>query len=371
MRFIQLSQRRHPGFGVKLYRLIGFVLLIGGNFAQAEDRLIPVRISVVESNTVFEEVPLTGSATPRRESSLSPEVDGLVSEILVDEGDTVKKGDVLIKLDRVIAGLDAQQAAAALAEGKERWRETVRQRDESAKLVAKRHVAETAYKALIADAQMNKAALQRLAAEYQRTLKISDRFVIRAPFNGVIGTISAEIGEWVETGDAMLELFDIDTLRIRVPVPQRYFSVIHVGMPVKLNFDALPGQTFTLSVSKKIPIGNPSARTFPVRIDLLNSDRVIAPGMSVRVRFIVSQESASPAVLVPMDSVVNGADGSKTVWRVAGDSDQATVTPVKITTGRSYRTSIEVVSGTLKPGDRVVIRGNEILKPDQRVRLLN
>lgn len=371
MRYIQLSQRQYPGFGAKLYRLVGFFLLIGVNSVQAEDKLIPVRISVVESNSVFEEIPLTGSATPRRESSLSPEVDGLVSEILVDEGDAVTTGDVLIKLDRVIADLNVQQAAAALAEGKERWREAVRQRDESAKLVAKRHVAETAYKALVAGAQMNKAALQRLTAEYQRALKISDRFVIRAPFDGVIGTISVEIGQWVETGDAMLELFDIATLRIRVPVPQRYFSVIQIGTPVKLKFDALPGQTFMLSVSKKIPIGNPTARTFPVRIDLLNSDRVIVPGMSARVRFIVGQETASPAVLVPMDSVVNGADGSELVWRVAGEADKATVTPVKISTGRSYRASIEVVSGALKPGDRVVIRGNEILKPNQRVRLLN
>ncbi len=370
MRYLKLSQYRYTGLGVTLYGLVGFVLLIWGNLAQADDKLIPVRISIVESNSVFEEIPLTGSATPRRESSLSPEVDGLVSEILVDDGDTVKKGDVLIKLDSVIANLNAQQAAAALAEGKERWRETVRQRDESAKLVAKRHVAETVYKALVADAQMNNAALQRLAAEHQRAVKLSDRFVIRAPFDGVIGTISVEIGQWVETGDSMLKLFDINTLRIRVDVPQRYFSAIHIGTPVKLNFDALPGRIFSLNVSKKIPIGNSMARTFPVRIDLSNSDGFIAPGMSARVTFIVGQETASPAVLIPMDSVVNRADGSETVWRVIGDSDQTTVAPVNIITGRSYRTSVEVVNGTLMPGDRVVIRGNEILKPGQRVRLL-
>ena len=371
MQDLVFNPHRGADSGNSIYRLIGVALLICINTVQAKDESVPVRIGVVESKPVLEEIPLTGTATPRRESALSPEVDGLVSEILVDDGDAVKRGDVLIKLDRVIADLSAQQAGAALAEGRERWREAVRQRDEAKKLVAKHHVAETAYKALVADAQMKKAAMQRLAADYQRMLKRSERFTIRAPFGGIIGIISVEVGQWVETGNAMLGLYDIEGLRIRAAVPQRYFSVVHTGTPVKLSFDALPGQVFKLSVSKKTPIGNPADRTFPVRIDMPNHDRIIAPGMSVRVTFLVGRDAPSPAILVPTDAVVNAVDGAKTVWRIVGSLDHATVVPVAITTGRSYGTTIAVNSGSIKPGDRVVIRGNESLKPGQRVHILN
>ena len=74
----------------------------------------------------------------------------------------------------------------------------------------------------------------------------------------------------MESGEVSINLFDIETLKIRVPVPQRYFSTIDTNTPVTLRFDALPDQTFEASVSRKIPIGNPTARTFPVRIDLAN-----------------------------------------------------------------------------------------------------
>ena len=354
-----------------VYRFLGFLLLYCINSIAADDKLVPVKTSVVEYNRMLDQIPLTGSATSQRQSLISPEVDGLVARILVDDGDNVGQGDVMVELDNVIADLNVDKAAAALAEGRERWREAMRQRDESAKLVAKRHVAETAYKSLIADVQMKKAALTKLDAEYRRALEISKRFVIRAPFDGVIGDTLVEVGQWVETGDAILKLYDISTLRIRVPVPQRYFSLIQIGMPVHLIFDALPQQPFKASVSKKIPIANAAGRTFPVRIDLANSDRLIAPGMSVRVNFLVGRNADASAVTVPIDAVVKKPDGSETVWRVSDKNGQKFVDPIRIKTGRSYHSSVEVVDGLIDRGDQIVIRGNENLKPRQRVRVLD
>ncbi len=353
------------------YRNLGLLLLCCISSAAADDKIIPVKISVVEYNRLLDQIPLTGSAMPQRQSLISPEVDGLVARILVDDGDKVVQGEVMVELDKVIADLNVDQAAAALAEGRERWREAIRQRDESAKLVAKRHVAETAYKTLIADVQMKKAALTKLNAEYRRALEFSKRFVIRAPFDGVIGDIIVEVGQWVEPGDAILKLYDISTLRVRVPVPQRYFSLIQIGMPVQLIFDALPQQPFEASVSKKIPIANATGRTFPVRIDLANSDRLIAPGMSAKVNFLVGRNAVATVIMVPRDAVVKNPDGSDTVWRVSGKDGQKIVDPVRIKTGRSYQTSVEVVDGSIGPGDQIVIRGNENLKPKQRVRVLD
>ncbi len=366
-----LDSRRcaNKGFNLSLSLIVGLFVLILIDSVRADDKEIPVKISLVESNRLVDKIPLTGSATPQRQSLISPEVDGLIVRVLVDDGDEVVQGQELVKLDNVIADIEVDQAAAALAEGREAWREAVRQRDESAKLVSKRHVAETTYKALIADAQMKKAVLTKLNAEHRRALESSKRFVIRAPFDGVVGNTLVELGQWVDTGDAILELYDISVLRVRVEVPQRYFSLINVGTPVQLTFDALPKQTFDATVSKKIPIANATGRTFPVRIDVANSNRSIAPGMSVRVNFLIGDQVVAPVVMVPRDAVVKSADGSEIVWRVSSKSGNKIVNPVRIKIGRWYQSSVEIVDGSINPGDQVVIRGNEILKPGQRVRL--
>ena len=110
---------RHPLICLRLTFLSGLVLGLYCYSATADDGTIPIQTSIVEMSPIFEEIPLTGSVMPRRESALSPEVDGLVSQIMVDEGDFVQQGDILVKLDNVIADLNAQQASAAREEAQE------------------------------------------------------------------------------------------------------------------------------------------------------------------------------------------------------------------------------------------------------------
>ncbi len=336
----------------------------------AEETATPVTISVAEIAPVFQEIPLNGTVTARRVSKLSPRVDGLVDEVLVDEGDSIEAGAVLLRLDQVLADIESSRAHAALEEARARYKEAIRQRDEAADLVAKKHIASTAYEKSIAEVEINAAAVKRLEAEHRRQRELVKRHSIRAPFAGVIGRKLVEIGQWVETGSAVFELVEIDVLRIEVPVPQFYFGAVALGTPAAVRFDALPGQIFEAAVTMKIPVSNTTARTFPIRIEMDNKSRLKAPGMSARVSLLLQEETHTAALQLPRDAVVRKPDGSQTVWVVSEENGVLSAVPVIVEVGRAARGKVEIVSGALNPGDRVVINGNEILRPGQHIRII-
>ena len=354
-------------YGSPWFRL--FPLLLAASLVHGqEEKAIPVKIVKTIIAPVHEELPLTGSVTTRRLSRISPEVAGLVATLHVDEGDEVKQGDTLLELDKVLAGIDSAAARARVKEARARLKEAVRQKDEAAELVAKKHIPATRHEATLAIVEMDTAVLERLKKELNRREEIVSRHVIKAPFDGVITQKMIEKGEWVSIDTPLLELAEINLLRVNVPVPQFYFNDLQLGTPVRLTFDAYPGRDFLAEVTMKVPMSNVSTRTFPVKIDLDNSERLLAPGMSARVIFQLN-DASELSLLLPQDAVVRKPDGSESIWVIQPGGGSLTARQVQVRTGRSYRENIEITAGEVQAGDRVVVRGNEILRPGQRVEI--
>ncbi len=350
--------------------VMGLLVIGGSGTAQAQQqRATPVKVVKAMSAPLFEELPLSGSVTTPRLSRLSPQVAGLVASISVDEGDEVKQGDVLLALDRDIAQLDYNRSQAQVKEAEIRLKEAMRQRDEAAGLVSRKHIPATDYAAALATVDMDGAALERLKQAMQKQKEMLRRHTVKAPFDGVITQKRVEVGEWVGTDSALFELVEMRILRVHVPVPQYYFNDVQLGTPVTMTFDAYPERHFSARVTMKVPMSNESARTFPVRIDLNNRDRLIAPGMSARVVFHLNDPSAGEALLLPQDAIVRKPDGSESVWVLQKQGAALKAKPVIIQTGRSYRESIEITGGPVQAGDQVVIRGNEMLQPGQLVEI--
>ena len=366
--------QRYCRHGIRVFFLLVMVNFVMANFAWSQDNRssplkAPVKVVKAVIAPVYEELPLTGSVTTRRLSNISPEVAGLVATIHVDEGNEVKQGDTLLELDKVIAEIEQVGAQARVKEAEAKVREAIRQKDEAAELVEKKHIAATNYEATLAAVDMDTAALERLKAELRRQKEIVRRHAVKAPFDGVITEKMVEKGEWVKIDTALFELAEIRLLRVDVPVPQFYFNDVQLGTPVKVTFDAYPKRSFFAKVTMKVPMSNEAARTFPVRIDLDNEDRLIAPGMSARVIFQLSDAATEQALLLPQDAVVRKPDGSEAIWVLQEGKGGLNARPVNIQTGRAYRENIEITAGKVQVGDQVVVRGNEILRPGQLVEI--
>jgi multidrug efflux pump subunit AcrA (membrane-fusion protein) len=217
-------------------------------------------------------------------------------------------------------------------------------------------------------ARLAQARARRQVAEEQvRRLKdILSKYTIRAPFDGFVIKKHTEVGAWLSKGDPVAEIIELDPVEVAVFVPEHYIARVKTGAPVSLSIDALPGQKFTGNVHRIAPQADLRSRSFAVKIRLENPEYVIKAGMLVAASIPVGSEQ--PVMMVPKDSLVLDR-GRRTVVVARADptSGQTVAHIVPVETGAADGSLIHVI-GDLKPGEKVVVRGNERLRPGQPLR---
>ena len=167
------------------------------------------------------------------------------------------------------------------------------------------------------------------------------------------------MGQWLNAGGPVVTLIDLGKVLITVDVPERYAVKLSEEADVdilipSITDNRLPGKFYAL-----LPQGNPSARTFPVRVQLGNPDATIKSGMEAVVTF--NLKGKRQALLVPKDAIVGFGDTRRVITVAEGRAKPVTVQVL------GYYEHNVAIEGNLKPGEPVVIRGNERLRPGQEV----
>ena len=228
----------------------------------------PVEVAMPEESAGLQRVELTGSFTARRAARVSPRMSGLIAQAVADAGDEVAVGDVMVRLDDELARLELAQSEAAVEQARAGLAEAERLRDEGQRLVSDRFLPETEVRARESAVRVAEAVLNVAEAERNTVAERVERHNITAPFDGVIARRLAEVGEWVETGTAVVELVAVDSLWLDVQAPQRLWPALRAGADVSVQVDALPGQTHPARIHARVPVSDPSARTFLLRLVL-------------------------------------------------------------------------------------------------------
>ena len=327
----------------------------------------PVTVAQPELRRAVEQVDLTGSFTARRAAQLSPRLSGLVETIDIDAGDEVAAGDVIVRLDDRLAELQLAQAEAAVAQARASFDEAVRLRDEALRLSEDRFLPETEIQARKSGVQVARAALDVASAERDTAAERLERHSIVAPFDGVIARRLTEAGEWVETGTAVAELVAVDHLWLDVQAPQRLWPRLRQQTNVSVVMDALGGRTFNAEIAARVPVSNPNARTFLLRLVLPDADADITPGMSARALLRLTGDA--DALLVPRDALIRYPDGTITVFVIDDSDSPPRVRQREVTIGRVDGDRAVVESG-LESDQAVVVRGNEVLNDGDAVRVV-
>lgn len=347
--------------------LLFVVLLLLGTSSLCAQDARPVEVVSPEQVASVQRVELTGSFNARRQALLSPRISGLVASVEVDAGDPVSAGDVLLRLDDRLAELERAQVDAAVNEARAVRDEALRLRDEGRRLVRDRFVPETQVLSRESELQVAEAALAVAGARRDAVRERVERHRIVAPFDGVITRKLSEAGEWVETGAAVVELVAVDDLWLDLRAPQRLWPEIGSDIQAEVVVDALPDQQFEASVHARVPVSDPAARTFLLRLVLDSPSESITPGMSARAR--IELRSGLQAVLIPRDAVIRYPDGTTTVWVVDRQTTPPRVNEFEIDIARTRGDQVEIVSG-LNASQSVVVRGNEVLSEDDPVRIV-
>ncbi|HEY0502821.1 MAG TPA: efflux RND transporter periplasmic adaptor subunit [Lysobacter sp.] len=300
-----------------------------------------------------------GSVISRRDAKVASEQDGRVVRV-VEVGQEVRAGEPLAILDDTTLRLQEQQGEADLARIQAQLDMAARQEQRYAQLAAQQNIARAQYEQLRADRDMlaqERARAQALLAQtrHQRT-----QMVVRAPFDGVVAERSVQLGEYVNTGDAVARLVDTGAQEVRVRAPVDLAEQLSVGMPVKVRVgkEGNGAKERTHPVSALVPVGDEASRQLELRIAMDTGELPVGTAVDVG----MPSARKRSVVAVPRDAVILRREGDF-VLRVAADS-KAERLPVK--TGTEVAGLVEV-QGAVKPGDRLIVRGGERVEPGQAV----
>lgn len=339
--------------------------------AHAAEPPAPVEVGVAGQAAASTEIRLPATVSARRVSALSVEAEGLVQDVLVDIGDAVLKDTPLLRLrparktlerDALQAGLEHARAAEQLAALKER---------RQAQLAEERMTPQNSHDVARAELAQARAAVHAAQAQLSRLDDEVARLELRAPYAGVISRKEIDPGAWVRPGDVVFELTETTALRLDFALPQQHFAEVAPGSTLVATLDAYPNQPLELRVTRVVPVVREAGRTLLTRAEFDNRDGRYAPGMSGTATLTLGGGNTVPSV--PVDAVLTRPDGSHLVWRVDRGTNGLVATPVPLRVGRRLGDRYEVlevlIPDGLPEGARVVVRGNERLRPGQPVTL--
>jgi RND family efflux transporter MFP subunit len=331
----------------------------------------------------------TGYVTARREATVSAQITGTMTEVLIEEGDHVQVGQVLARLEdtsqrAALAQAEAQlhSAQALLVQFQAQLLQDQRDVKRAEDLVLRKLVSEQAVEQArtLVDTQSAQLEGQRkqidLAAANVRSAQVQLAYcTIHAPFTGVVIAKSAQVGEIVSpfsagggfTRTGIGTLVDMDSLEIEVDVNEAYINRVQPRQPVDSVLNAYPDWKIPSHVIAIIPTADRSKATVKVRIGIDNKDDRIVPDMGVRVSFLEEKKpvavDARPPVGVLVPAAALRRDGDKDILFVLKDQKAQRRT---VTLGGAFGNSRQVESG-VSPGEAVIVDAPAELQDDAAV----
>jgi membrane fusion protein (multidrug efflux system) len=320
----------------------------------------PVELTQVRAENVVEWIRAIGSIHADQRVNLSAEVGGRLAEIVVEVGDPVEKGDLLARLDderlRIARDLARAEVEMARANLEKSRRDAQRQANLYEGQVTSEYSLEQADLKVRIDEGELKVTQARLAVAER---DLADATII-SPVDGEITRKHVEVGELVEAGTPLFDIAKIDRVRVVVHVSELEITRLHKEQEAEITVDGHPGVVFRGTVNTISAQADSQTRAFPVEILVIN-DRAekLLPGFVGRVR--VRVRTFENAISLPEEVIVQ-RDGHPVVFVAVGDTASARA----IETGFADRGRVLVTKG-LKPGDRVIVTGQQSLRNGDRI----
>jgi membrane fusion protein, multidrug efflux system len=332
-----------------------------GEGKEAKEAVSAVPVEVAATRRAEMAAIYTGTAPveSERKAFVMPKVKGEIRVVLADEGQRVREGQTL-------ARLDGDQLRLEVALNEATYRKLERDYARNTELQSKGLISAVSIDNLKYELEAAKANwdLARLQLSYTN---------IRSPIAGTVtqrldvvkvGNTVTPVGGVIESADSSLFVVeDLDTLILRVNVPERELAKLSVGQVAELSFDAVPNRTFVGKIALISPYVDSSTATFAVRIRVTETGGLLRPGMFARVAIVY--ERKPDALQIPRTALLDG-DGPPKVFVVS--NGKAAERAVRL--GLSSGAMIEVLDG-LKDGEQVVVVGQGAVKPGAAVRVVN
>ncbi len=321
---------------------------------------VPVTITPVVTMDLEDRIEATGQLLARDHGEIAAEVSGQVTEILVDEGRSVRSGDVVLRIDPERRNLERASARARVDEARASLREQERSHRRIAELRERGVASEEQRDQSETALTLARSRLDAALAEFgvlERALRDAS---VAAPFDGFVARRFVSRGEYVAPGDKLFELVALDPIEVEFHLPEVDSGRVAAGQTVDVRVAPFPDETFDGQVTVVSPTIDPGSRTLRVKAQLANPDGRLRPGLFARIDLGVALRPNVPMVLE--EAVLRRSEGAIVFRAVDGNR----VERVAVETGVHHAGHVEVVRG-LAPGDLVVSRGGDRLSEGQSV----
>ena len=307
-----------------------------------------VKTLVVSSDVVDNAQTYVGVVEEREATAVSFTGMGVVKRVLVSDGQTVSKGQLIAEMDdtqarNLLSGAEAQMAQAndALARYK-----------------------------MLHDAgslpEVQWVEIQSKVAQAQSQLEVAKKNLadcrLTAPVGGIIGRKLIGAGETALPSQAVVSILDVSTVKVKVAVPEAEIGGINASTPTTIMVEAINGRYQGGRIEKGVQ-ADALTHTYDIRINVANGDRKLLPGMVASVRFISEGSQAIGSKMIPLTAVQKTSDGNLFVWTVDKDSTAHRTT---VTIGQTQGNYVCVIDG-LGIGDRIVTEGYQKLSEGTEV----
>lgn len=316
--------------------------------AAAPAALPVVDVVKVEVTKLTDDAQAVGSLRSRQGVMLRPEVSGRVTQLNFRDGDRVRKGQLLVQLDDRLPLAQVQQSQAELSiatANHNRNKDLLAQQ-----FISQRSVEESAASLEVARAKL---ALSQASAA---------RLRIVAPFDGMTGIRTVNVGDYLKDGADIVNIEDIDAVFVDFRLPERFQSKVRKGQTASVNLDALPGARFVAVIQAVDPLIDANGRSVGVRGCIDNRQLRLRPGMFARVTTVFGEREQTK--VIAEEAIVPMAGKAYVIRLKPGGKSQAWVSErVEVKLGMRSPGRVEILAG-LDAGDTIVTAGQQRLQRD-------
>lgn len=368
---------------------IVILLIAAGIFTMATRRAVEIEaatVSLVYPSQTFSLLNASGYVVAQRKAAVSSKATGRLEWLGVEEGSVVRSGQLLARLENRDVAAGKEQAAANLAAARDALEQAqVEQKDAARNLSRAKELvsqgivaqadfdtAEARYKRSVAASSGAQANIRAAQGALQGADAALDYTLIRAPFDGVVLTKNADVGDIVSplaaaanAKAAVVTLADMESLQVEADVSEANLGKVRVGQPCEIVLDALPDVRFRGVLHTIVPTADRSKGSVMVKVRFLDKDKRLLPEMSAKVAFLereVQPGEGKPRVALPPAAAVQ-RDGKSFVFVVSGDH----VVQTPVTLGPKLGDMVEVLSG-VKAGDKIATKPLDKLRDQSRVK---
>jgi HlyD family secretion protein len=329
----------------------------------------------------------TGYVVAQRKAAVSSKATGRLEWLGVLEGSRVKKDQVIARVESRDVAASVDQAAANVKVAQANLEQGQAELDDaesafkrSENLLAQKYISPSAHDSAVARYHKARAAIAGLragiaaASANERVARVAfEQTLIRAPFDGVVLTKSANVGDIVtpfsaavDTKGVVVTMADMDTLEVEADVSEASLGKIRIDQPCEIQLEAFPDTRFAGVVSRMVPTVDRTKATLLVKVRFTQPDPRVLPDMSAKVAFLSRPVTADERTAVnAVQPRAIASRGGRSLLFVVRDGRAAEV-PVE--TGRKFGDLVELKGAGVNPGDRVVLDPGERLHDGERVR---